>query len=297
MARLTEATARSVGTTLVAHGANKADHDYNDVFRRSSADIASLLPVPLSEARVLAVGCGYTYPDVVLFSTIAKSVVGLDVADSFYRDGWMAYMRGRRQMGRNLLRSAWQTVKRRKDLPNYYARLGALSGRPVDHRSYKLLSYDGGRMPFADGSFDLVISNATLEHIHNFDLFFGECARVTSPGGVSYHSYHNYFSWSGGHISSFAERERAPWGHLRGIHQAREGLLNRLPKEAIVAEFERWFQVKRVVGLDAWHRPTTDPDFAPERPDLLTPAVRAELKDYSDEALLTRCYLLVGAKV
>lgn len=296
MTQLTEARARSVGTIRVGHGPNKADHDYNDVFRRSCVDVVRLLPMPLAEARVLVVGCGYTYPDVVLYSTVARSVAGLDVLDTFYRDGLITGVLNKMRAGKDPLRAAWRTLRRRKGLATYYARLAELSGRPVDHRSYKLFSYDGRHMPFPDGSFDLVISNATLEHVHDLEQFFGECARVTSPGGVSYHAYHNYFSWSGGHISSFAERERAPWGHLRGLHQPAEGLLNRAPKERIAAELARHFTLERVTGLDAWHRPASDPSFTPERPDLLTPAVRAELTDYCDEDLLTRVYLVVGIK-
>lgn len=296
MTQLTEAQARNVGTVRVGQGPTKADHDYNDVFRRSSADVSRLLPMPLAEARVLVLGCGYTYPDVVLYSTVAKSVVGLDVLDLFYRDGLIRGIVDKIRKGKDPLRATWRTLKRRRGLSTYYARLAELSGRPVDHRSYKLLSYGGGRMPFPDGSFDLVMSNATLEHVHDLGTFFSECARVTSPGGIAYHAYHNYFSWSGGHISSFAERERAPWGHLRGLHHPEEGLLNKASKEKIAGEFDRHFTLQRVTGLDAWHRPANDPAFTPERADLLTPALRAELKDYSDEDLLTRAFLLVGTR-
>jgi SAM-dependent methyltransferase len=296
MTQFAETKARSVGTTRVAHGPSKADHDYTDVFSRSRADIAALLPMPLSQARVLVTGCGYTYPDVVLYSNVAKSVTGLDVAGTFYRDGWAAFMQSKLREGKNLPKAIWLTLKRRKDLATYYARLASLSGRPVRHDAYELYTYDGEHMPFDDAAFDVVISNATLEHVHDLKSFFSECARVTAPGGVSYHAYHNYFSWSGGHISSFSERERAPWGHLRGLHHARAGLLNEAPKETIAQEFARAFQVQRVVGLDAWHRPSSDPKFSTERPDLLTPKLRAELSAYSDEALLTRNFLLVGRK-
>jgi len=45
------------------------------------------------------------------------------------------------------------------------------------------LVYDGKRLPFADASFDLVLSDWVLEHIHEPQLFAGEVERVLKPGG------------------------------------------------------------------------------------------------------------------
>lgn len=39
------------------------------------------------------------------------------------------------------------------------------------------------RLPFDDGSFDLVVSGLVLEHLDNLDLFFGEARRVLRVGG------------------------------------------------------------------------------------------------------------------
>ncbi len=39
------------------------------------------------------------------------------------------------------------------------------------------------RLPFADGSFDLVFSSSTMEHLDAFGGAFGEMVRVTRPGG------------------------------------------------------------------------------------------------------------------
>jgi len=40
-----------------------------------------------------------------------------------------------------------------------------------------------GRLPFADASFDAVLSTDTFEHVMDLDLAFGEIARVLKPGG------------------------------------------------------------------------------------------------------------------
>jgi ubiquinone/menaquinone biosynthesis C-methylase UbiE len=43
---------------------------------------------------------------------------------------------------------------------------------------------DAERLPFADGSFDLVLGHAVLHHIPNLGRAFGEFARVLAPGGT-----------------------------------------------------------------------------------------------------------------
>jgi len=43
--------------------------------------------------------------------------------------------------------------------------------------------------PFADGCFDIVLSNQVLEHVRDADHFFAELARVLRPGGGSVHLY------------------------------------------------------------------------------------------------------------
>jgi SAM-dependent methyltransferase len=61
-----------------------------------------------------------------------------------------------------------------------------------------------GRLPFADASFDAVLSTDTFEHVMDLDLAFGEVARVLKPGGslltrfgplfFSPHGYHLYWA-------------------------------------------------------------------------------------------------------
>jgi SAM-dependent methyltransferase len=61
-----------------------------------------------------------------------------------------------------------------------------------------------GRLPFADASFDAVLSTDTFEHVMDLDLAFSEIARVLKPGGSlltrfgplfhSPHGYHLYWA-------------------------------------------------------------------------------------------------------
>lgn len=46
------------------------------------------------------------------------------------------------------------------------------------------LARDGGRLPFADASFDLVTCNSVLHHVADPVFLFDEMARVAKPGGA-----------------------------------------------------------------------------------------------------------------
>ncbi|MGH2854997.1 MAG: class I SAM-dependent methyltransferase, partial [Solirubrobacteraceae bacterium] len=46
------------------------------------------------------------------------------------------------------------------------------------------VSADAERLPFADGSFELVLGHAVLHHIPDLPTAFGELARVLAPGGT-----------------------------------------------------------------------------------------------------------------
>ncbi len=46
------------------------------------------------------------------------------------------------------------------------------------------VSADAERLPFADGSFDLVLGHAVLHHLPDLPTAFGELARVLAPGGT-----------------------------------------------------------------------------------------------------------------
>ena len=59
---------------------------------------------------------------------------------------------------------------------------------------------DGMALPFRDGTFDLVLSHAVIEHVANAPLYLRECARVLAPGGHVYLSTAPYLSFAGAHL-------------------------------------------------------------------------------------------------
>jgi SAM-dependent methyltransferase len=64
-------------------------------------------------------------------------------------------------------------------------RLGLDLDGPHDWQGMRILAGNANRMAeFADGSFDVVLSNSMLEHDLHFWLTLGEIRRVLKPGGL-----------------------------------------------------------------------------------------------------------------
>jgi ubiquinone/menaquinone biosynthesis C-methylase UbiE len=57
----------------------------------------------------------------------------------------------------------------------------------------KIVYYDGGMFPFADGEFDYVICSHVLEHVQNIEYFLSELFRVAPKGYLEYPTiYYEY---------------------------------------------------------------------------------------------------------
>ena len=54
------------------------------------------------------------------------------------------------------------------------------------------------KLPFTDGSFDLIETRAVLEHVGNIEAAAREMARVLRPGGVAIHSFGPLYFCAGG---------------------------------------------------------------------------------------------------
>ena len=64
----------------------------------------------------------------------------------------------------------------------------------------RFLQADGTRLPFPDGTFDLVLSHAVIEHVADAPAYLREARRVLKPGGVCYLETAPYLSPHGAHL-------------------------------------------------------------------------------------------------
>ncbi len=272
----------------------QAKYNYTNVFLKSFKDLSSFFGSDFRNRAVLILGCGYHYSDVILYSAVAKYVAGLDVLSAYYRDGVRRTFRAFRLQRHGVLSALVQSFLGLFVYFLYYNSLKKVASLKINHREYRLLSYDGFKFPFEDQTFDIVLSNAVLEHVKDLDVLSKEICRVTKRGGFSYHQWHNFYSFSGGHVSERLCR-KYPWGHLRGKFGASN--LNRLKPAQIQSCFSRYFDVLNCYGSDRNHNKRgVDAGFVFEGTEMLSPQILRELKGYSPTLLTTRDFLIVCRK-
>ena len=115
---------------------------------RASTDILAREAAITQDSRVLDVGCGLGGGSLHLANTIHCHVMGLDIVQSNVDEA---------------------TVRAKS--------------RALDH----LVSFhqgDATAMPFADGTFDIIISQDAWCHVPDKDRLVADCARVIAPGGT-----------------------------------------------------------------------------------------------------------------
>jgi ubiquinone/menaquinone biosynthesis C-methylase UbiE len=107
-----------------------------------------------------------------------------------------------------------------------------------------LVAADAHRLPFEDGSFDLVFSSSAIEHLRDPAAAFGEVHRVLQPGGTSHHVVDSWFGPGGGHSLCGTD---APWGHVR------------LNEDEFARYVERYRPVEAADAVAAWAREFQQP--------------------------------------
>jgi ubiquinone/menaquinone biosynthesis C-methylase UbiE len=81
-----------------------------------------------------------------------------------------------------------------------FQKAGVLLGQERGLVNLHFALADGMYLPFPDGSFDLVLSHAVIEHVADAPLYLREAARVLAPGGRMFLSTAPYLSFAGAHL-------------------------------------------------------------------------------------------------
>lgn len=172
----------------------------------------------------------------------------------------------------------------------------------MDEMNLDLAAYDGQHLPFADESFDVITSNAVLEHVHDLPFLSKEMYRVAKDHGICYHLWHNYYSVSGAHVPDEIALTK-PWGHLTGDSRVDSWLklsgtyLNKKMPYEIVCALSNDFNSIAVHRLDKNHNVEgVDDGFECEGDGLLTSGIYSATGVNSREVLLTRAYSFIGKK-
>ena len=168
---------------------------------------------------VLDIGCGDRAQLTLLFAADGARVVGLDslpVALGARRLlMWIALARsdGLAHMFRAAIRDLFHTFR-------YWRRLERRAGRRLPFNSVRTVQGDASGLPFADDSFDIVVSSAVWEHLPDVEGATREVNRVLRPNGVAAIQIALFPALEGGHhaewhaTASPTQKDIRPWDHL-----------------------------------------------------------------------------------
>lgn len=131
--------------------------------------------VNFADTRILDFGCGMG-GNTIAYQEVARHVIGVDLRILLLQDALKAVHSG--EFGR----------------------------RKVD-----FVQANGNTLPFSDGAFDVVISDATMEHVRDPDRILKELWRVLKPDG---YLMFDFPSWLSAWCSHKQEMIPIPWVHL-----------------------------------------------------------------------------------
>ncbi len=261
--------------------------EHASFFSKMLGDLARLGVKDLEEKDILDVGCGKSYWLSLLLSGLNARVVGIDpevVRAGMSPAKYWAILRrnGPERMARTLY---WDAVFRRP----YYATLATESGLSLDHSAVALRKSSVSQMDLPDNCMDLVVSHEVFEHLDDVPAAVRELRRVLRPDGLTYIYVHNFTSISGGHHIAWKYPDTEPsetvpaWDHLRENRFPQiPSWVNGMREHEYRQIFEQYFQI-----IDWIPGPR-------EGETLLTPSIRTQLSNYSEQELLMKGFTVVA---
>jgi ubiquinone/menaquinone biosynthesis C-methylase UbiE len=239
--------------------------------------------------KLLDIGCGQLLRHALIFG-IDNEVIGIDVELPFKYPYVFDFFKiisrcGTKRAVKTAVRQILGIDRRfRRSLMR---RLGLMKLPDIE-----MHLMDAMQLEFEDNSFDGAYSFSVFQYITDPPLAAEQIYRVLKPGGAAYIQLHLYTSMGGSdHPLLRANPEKyPPWGHLRPStsYYLKHGLNVNCWRLAQYKEmFENIF--------DEVHYVSRDDEQAPVR-QWLTPSIRAELAEYSEEELLTSTFTALCRK-
>lgn len=241
----------------------------------------------LEGLRTLDVGCGKMMWLTLLLHSVGAEVTGIDTEwvepkPSLGKYWGIMRSNGPERAARTL---AWDLLY----ASPYYRALDRITPFDLrfDHVDARAMSADA--LDFESDSLDLAVSHEVFEHLPDVEGAVRELRRTLRPDGLTYIYTHNYTSISGGHHIAWKYPDAEPsdtvppWDHLRE---------NQFP------DVPSWINGWRMKQYrEVWERHFDIEDWIlteREGESLLTPQIRDELSEYSEEELLTKGFIVVA---
>ena len=228
---------------------------------------------PLLRGRILDMGCGDGITDLSLYLRYQpERLVGVDPFRGYER------------------------------LPQIAAQQGlALEPWP---ENLEFLPADGNHLPFADDSFDVVVSWGSVEHIvGGYKQALREIKRVLRPDGLLFVHPGLYYSNYGHHLGEFSDE---PFFHLKRSPEAlREFVLGTPPRYmdragefATNAQYWQWYTELNPITVSGFEQELRALDFEPWRVALRTEPIieytpellKYPMQDLSTAELYMSCW-------
>jgi SAM-dependent methyltransferase len=201
----------------------QARHDCLNVFGKAMRDLGQVGFTNLTDKRVLDLGCGQRFPFALQCAAAGAEVTALDL-DYVKPNVWpLAFAEIWKHNGPK--RALKSMVRRVLFDRRYYAALEDAAEQPlrsfVPKISFVMADPQAASYPLPDKQFDLIASNAVVEHVADVELMASEIRRLLIGRGYFHAIIHNFYSLSGGHAPEWAYPDERPsnkvppWDHLR----------------------------------------------------------------------------------
>jgi SAM-dependent methyltransferase len=277
-----------------------ANHAHLNVFQKTLRDLKLAGFQELRNKDVLDLGCGQRYPFALQCAAEGAKVTSLDINYVKPVSLVMYFIRCFKHSG--FKRASKSTLRRLCFDKKYYRTLEACAGKPVFDFTAKItfVTEDPKNSNYSlpSAEYDLITSNAVLEHVTDVSGFACEIKRLLRLGGYFYGYIHNFYSISGGHNMEWAFPDEKPsetvppWDHLRAKKYPTHVFLNRYMPEQFKKSFAQHLEIIHFEARDINHDAG-----GKEGVRFLKGQVAEELHEYPRDLLLTRSYCIICRKV